>query len=43
MAMYDAGGCNLNLRHVNAVPEGEMDALLLGKTRVRKQTFTIHT
>jgi len=37
MAMYDAGGgYRLRpLRSANGVPEGEMDALLLGKTRVR--------
>lgn len=36
MAMYDAGGGYRlrSMRSGNAVPEGEMDALLLGKTRV---------
>ncbi|XP_035703535.1 inactive dipeptidyl peptidase 10 isoform X2 [Folsomia candida] len=35
MAMYDAGGGYRlrSMRSGNAVPEGEMDALLLGKTR----------
>lgn len=37
MAMYDTGGGYgiRTLRSGNALPEGEMDALLLGKTRVR--------
>ena len=34
MAMYDAGGCKLAIRGGNPQPEGEMDALLLGRTRV---------
>ncbi|CAG7659303.1 unnamed protein product, partial [Allacma fusca] len=33
MAMYDAGTSRMATRGGNAGPEGEMDALLLGKTR----------
>ena len=35
MAMYDAGGAKLATGRGNGQPEGEMDDLLLGKTRVR--------
>lgn len=37
MAMYDAGGSARLGRQGNALPEGEMDALLLGKTRVSEK------
>jgi len=38
MAMYDAGGYKITSMK-STVPEGEMDALLLGRTKVSKITF----
>lgn len=45
MAMYDGGGGSNNiggLKGANSAPESEMDALLLGKTRVRREITINH-
>lgn len=43
--MYDGGGGSNNiggLKGANSAPESEMDALLLGKTRVRREITINH-